>query len=357
MTLRCYFLSFLSLAATGTAAWAQIPTGLEPPTAAGQTATGAAAIGQTERPVATDDGLNLRFADGIVAIAEDKVITVDDVRHEIAPYIQQYQREARNQEEFNEKIESLQDSIIQQLIDRVLIIKDFRKDEKRRIPDSFVKSQEADELANRFDGDRSKFLAYLRATGKTMKDYDKDTEEDIIYHYELQQQRRSQNVISPVRIEQFYKENKDQFYQEDQVYLRLIELTHANGETDQQLQIKAENILSRLRSGEKFGELARQLSEDSRRSKGGDWGWRKRSDMKPEFAEPVFALKKGETTEPIITSDGCFLLYVENRKYAGIQPLDQVRDQIEAVLSTQMTNASQEKWLERLRRDGYVKHF
>src|SRR5277367_4780646 len=112
MTLRRYFFTFLSLAATGAAA-------------VGQTSTGMSSIGQTEKPVATDDGLNLRFADGIVAIAEDKVITVDDVRHEIAPYIQQYQREARNQEEFNEKIESLQDSIIQGLIDRVLIIKDF----------------------------------------------------------------------------------------------------------------------------------------------------------------------------------------------------------------------------------------
>ena len=30
--------------------------------------------------VAPGDNLNLRFADGIVAIAEDKVITVDDVR-------------------------------------------------------------------------------------------------------------------------------------------------------------------------------------------------------------------------------------------------------------------------------------
>ena len=359
MTLRCYLYTVLSLAATVTTAVGQTAAGLEAPAPppSGQAGSAMPAIGQTERPVATDDGLNLRFADGIVAIAEDKVITVDDVRHEIAPYIQQYQREARNQEEFNEKIESLQDSIIQQLIDRVLIIKEFHKDEKRRIPESFVKSQEADELANRFDGDRSKFLAYLRSSGKTMKDYDKDTEEDIIYHYELQQQRQSQNIISPVRIEQFYKENKDQFYQEDQVYLRLIELTHTNGETDAQLQVKAENILSRLHSGEKFSDLAKQLSEDSRRSKGGDWGWRKRSDMKPEFAEPVFALKKGECTAPIITADGCFLLFVENRKYAGIQPLDQVRVQIEGVLSTQMTNAAQEKWLERLRRDGYVKHF
>ena len=70
MTLRRYFLSALSLAATGTAAWAQSAAGMNSPASAGpgtgQAATGAAAIGQTERPVATDDGLNLRFADGLL---------------------------------------------------------------------------------------------------------------------------------------------------------------------------------------------------------------------------------------------------------------------------------------------------
>ena len=40
-----------------------------------------------------------------------------------------------------------------------------------------------------------------------------------------QEQRKSQSVISPVRIETFYKENKDRFYQEDGVHLRLIQLT------------------------------------------------------------------------------------------------------------------------------------
>src|SRR5882762_2915697 len=34
-----------------------------------------------------NDNLNLRFANGIAAVAEDKVITVDDVRREIAQYI------------------------------------------------------------------------------------------------------------------------------------------------------------------------------------------------------------------------------------------------------------------------------
>ena len=55
--------------------------------------------------------------------------------------------------------------------------------------------------------------------------------------------------------------------------------------------------------------------------------------------------------------EGAFLMYVEDRKYAGIQPLDEVRDQIENVILQQMARSSQEQWLERLRRDGYVKYY
>ena len=50
----------------------------------------------------SDDNLNLRFANGIAAIAEDKIITVDDVRREVTPLIPQLQRDARNEQEFNQ---------------------------------------------------------------------------------------------------------------------------------------------------------------------------------------------------------------------------------------------------------------
>ena len=84
------------------------------------------------------DNLNLRYANGIVAIAEDKVITVDDVRREIGPLVPEIQKQSRNEREFNEKLEALQEDIVQNLIDRVLIVKDFYSDEKRQVPASYV---------------------------------------------------------------------------------------------------------------------------------------------------------------------------------------------------------------------------
>lgn len=324
-------------------------------------ATGVAAVGQVAPPAppsnAAADNLNLRFANGIVAVAEDKIITVADVMREVSPMLPGLQQQVRNDKEYQEKVEQLYDGAIQDLVDRVLIIKEFRKDEKRHIPESYVDNAIADELAERFEGDRSKFLAYLRAQGKTLRDYRRDIEENIIYQYMQGQQRKSQSVVSPVRIETFYTENKDRFYREDEVHLRLIQLTRNDGETDALLLEQAKLIISRLKGGEKFEELAKEFSKDARRSKGGDWGPLKRSDFRKEFSDVAFNLKAGEASEPLLLPEGCFILFAEARKFAGIQPIDEVRDQIERILLSQMSRTNQERWLERLRRNGYVKHY
>ena len=305
-----------------------------------------------------NDGLDLRFANGIAAIVEDKIITVDDIRREISPLVPTLQKEARNEQEFNQKLEALQDDVIQNLIDRVLIVKEFNKakdgdeSKKRTVPASYIDNQIAETQITQFDGDRSKFLAYLHSRGMTLKEYRREVEEDIIFNYMRQEQRKSQSVVSPVKVETYYKENKDRFYQEDAALLRVIQFTRPGGETDAVLRAKAEDVVTKFHA-----ELARQNSQDTRRNKGGDWGWTKRSDIRKEFSDALFNLKKGEISQPIIIPEGCFLLYVEDRKCAGIQPIDEVRDEVERILAQQMTRQSQERWLERLRRNGYVKMF
>ena len=311
-----------------------------------------------QQPTTTvDDGLNMRFANGIAAIAEEKIITVDDIRREIAPLIQQVQRESHSEKEFNEKLQALQDSILQDLVDRVLIVKEFYKDEKRKVPGSLVNNQVAETIISEFDGDRSKFLAYLRSRGISQKDYRKETEENMIYSYMRQQQRKSASTVSPVKIELFYKENKDRFFQEDSVHLRLIQVTRGTDDTDETMRSKSAAIMKQLKAGGAFADIARLYSQDSRRAKGGDWGWQRRTDLRKEFSEIIFNLEKGQTSEPIIMPEGAFILFVEERKHAGILPLDEVRDQIERMLVQQNARQAQERWLEKLRRNGYVKHF
>ncbi|HYC70035.1 MAG TPA: peptidyl-prolyl cis-trans isomerase [Opitutaceae bacterium] len=301
--------------------------------------------------------LNLQFANGIAAIAEEKVITVDDLRRQIMPLIPELQRRSRSREEFESQLTQLQEEVLQELIDRVLIVKEFYKDEKRRVPPSIVDNQIAETIISEFDGDRSKYLAYLRSRGMSQKEFRREQEEDIIYNYMRQQQRKSASTVSPVQIETFYNENKDRFYQEDSVYLRLIQIAKTPEDTAESLQAKADDVMKQLNAGGSFADIARLYSTDSRRTRGGDWGWQRRSDLRKEFSEPLFALEKGQYTQPIVMDEGVFILYVEDRKRAGILPLDEVRDQIERQLVQQNARQAQERWLERLRRNGYVKHF
>lgn len=306
---------------------------------------------------APQDNLNLRYANGIVAIAEDHVITVDDVRREIGPLVPEIQKQSRSEKEFNEKLEALQEDIVQNLIDRVLIVKEFYSDEKRRVPASYVDNAIAETIITQFDGDRSKFLAYLRSRGISQKDYRKEQEEDMIYGYMRQQKAKSASTISPVKIEAFYAENKDRFYQEDSVHLRLIQIARGADDTDETLRGKTAAIITELAAGTDFGDLARKYSQDTRKGKGGDWGWQRRSDLRKEFSDVIFALEKGQRSEPLLMAEGAFLFYAEDRKHAGVLPLDEVRPDIERTLVQQGSRQATERWLEKLRRNAYVKHF
>jgi len=314
-----------------------------------------AAQGQSSQP--PKDNLNLRYANGIAAIAEDHVITVDDIRREVGPLIPDIQKQSRNEKEFNEKLEALQEDVVQNLIDRVLIVKEFYKDEKRRVPASYVDNQVAETIITQFDSDRSKFLAYLRSRGISQKDYRKEVEEDMIYGYMRQQQSKSSSTVSPVKIEAFYAENKEHFYQEDSVHLRLIQIARAPDDTDDTLRTKATEVIVQLTAGTDFGDLARQYSQDSRKTKGGDWGWQRRSDLRKEFGDVIFSLEKGKHSDPLIMPEGAFILFAEDRKYAGTIPLDEARPEIERALVQQGSRQATERWLEKLRRNAYVKHF
>ena len=302
------------------------------------------------------DNLDLRYENGIVAVVEDKAITVEEVRRELGPLIPELQRQYKTEAEYNRALETLQHDIVQDLIDRVLIIKEFRKDEKKKIPPNFVDDEIAQTENIQFEGDRSKFLAYLRSKGKTQREYRREVEEDIIYGYMRQQMRKSTSLISPVKIETYYNENKDKFYQDDAVEMRLIQINR-NALTDDELRAAATNVITRLNAGEKFEDVAKDVSQDARKNRGGDWGWQKRGDLRKEFVEELFALQKGQFTQPIILPESAYILYVNDRKFAGIQPIEEVRSDIERILVSQMARESQERWLERLRRNGYVKYY
>ena len=74
-------------------------------------------------------------------------------------------------------------------------------------------------------------------------------------------------------------------------------------------QSEAIEILDKIKTGEKFGKMARQFSTDSGSAKrDGSLGYFGRGKMVKEFENAAFALQAGQISEPIKTQYGYHII-------------------------------------------------
>lgn len=72
---------------------------------------------------------------------------------------------------------------------------------------------------------------------------------------------------------------------------------------------EAQAVLDRLSKGEKFSNIAKEVSLDPGSGKrGGDLGWFTRGKMVREFEQAAFALQKGQTSPIVKTKFGYHIL-------------------------------------------------
>ncbi len=296
------------------------------------------------------------YKNGIAAAVEDEIITFEQLRREMAPLIRQVKSESSSKEEFDKKIENLYLDILNSLIDRTLIINEFHKKEFK-VPESYVDNEYDEILIKQFNNNRRKFLEHLKLQGKTDREFRNDLKERVIVNIMRGQIQRSQSEVSPERIENFYKENKIHYYQEEKIRLRLIMLKLYQGEPPESIFQTADSILYKLNNGADFSKLAKKYSQDSSGRKGGDWGWVKPSDLREELAEIAFSIEPGKFSSIIELDLQIFILYVEDRFEEGIQSLEDVRDAIENIIASQLARQSQRDWIKHLRKDAYIKFY
>jgi len=298
----------------------------------------------------------LRLGNGIAAIAEGQIITVEELRRELEPVIPRLRVESKNAQEFSKRIEELSKQVLQNMIDRIIIVK-AAEEKGLLIPPSYIE-QEYDDVLNRdFGGDRGRFLEYLKARGETARDFRTDIYKRVVVNVMRAETRRSQSEISPERIEEFYVKNKIRFYQSESLHLRQIILTPLADEGLVPLRQTAKKVIEELESGANFGDIARKYSQDEMSRRGGDWGWIERKDVRKELSDAAFALNAGEYSQPIELGGTIFILYAEDKREEMIQPVSQVRDIIENVLVCEIAREAQEKWLEGIRNESYIRYF
>jgi peptidyl-prolyl cis-trans isomerase D len=81
--------------------------------------------------------------------------------------------------------------------------------------------------------------------------------------------------------------------------------------------------------GADFAKLAEEYSDDlGSKRQGGDLGWLSKGDAGPEFQAALDKMKKGDVSDPVLTSDGYHIIDVRDMREGHTETFAQVRDQL-----------------------------
>ena len=152
---------------------------------------------------------------------------------------------------------------------------------------------------------------------------------------------------NPEMAQEYYKRFPQQFQRPRSVHLAHIMRSVAKDAPIDQREKERANIekaRARVSSGEKFEDVAREVSTDVSAIKGGDIKWvNEQAPIAPEIKEKVLVLKAGEMTEIIESPAGYHIFTALEVQEAGVVPFEEAREGIQKQLLEKALQVSMER--------------
>ena len=297
-----------------------------------------------------------QVVDGIAAVVNGDVITYSQVRQLSAPR-EKVLRAQYHGEELVNKIKEIRMAALQDLIDRKLIIQAFKK-ESFQIPDHIIDQRVHDIVRESFGGDRNTFVKTLEAQSYSLGEFKEKEMERIIVQAMRSHNVKTNYIISPTKIEDFYRKHRDLFTTKEEIKLRMIMISGQKDTGNAQAQkALAEEVLGKLASGGEFEQVAQIYSEDSTKESGGDWGWIQRNTLAAPLEKFAFNMPVGRISSIIDYAGNYYILKVEDKRGGTTKSLAEARADIEKKLIQDEAAQIQERWIASLREKAYIRQF
>jgi len=117
---------------------------------------------------------------------------------------------------------------------------------------------------------------------------------------------------------------------------------------------KAKEMLTSIKGGAKFEDVAKKSSDGPTADQGGELGQFKRGTLAKELEDLTFKMKPGDVSDVIRTKQGFVILKVNQHTQAGIAPLKQVDNRIQEAIYYEKLQPALRSYLTKLREDAYI---
>ena len=318
----------------------------------------------TTMPLAQREGLpevsgGFVLAVGGETITSDEMINVPIERDGvILPLIEQFKPVAQRTgfEQFKMLASAEFEKMLLSRVSNILLYQEAKKDIDEQVEDALEKAVESEmrKFIVRHENDYAKAEKALIDAGMDWESFREYQKKMILSQSHISKQLPEAKPVTYSELIAYYNSVKDELFTTEAVLrFRLIDIQPAKIESagtnrDKQQTAKelANELFRRIKEGEDFGELAKEYSHGYRAMWGGLW-----KPLEPEsLAEPYDILaaeaekmEAGQISGPIETAGHIFIMKLEEKRAANVEPFEKVQKQIEQQIISQRQMQAREE--------------
>jgi hypothetical protein len=294
-----------------------------------------------------------RILDEIVAKINDEIVTLTDLKTAINERRLELRQEAGDSEEAEKRFKAEEAFLLKSYIQTRLML-------QKALELGFDADIDVDVAA--FMENMRKEMGipsldvldqYLRQQGSSLQKFRQKVKDNLMTRALIQNFVYGKITLLTPEIEEFYKDNVERFTEPAKVELAEI-LFLTEGKNRDAVRSQAEDVLARLKQGESFEELAKELSEGPTASNGGTIGSFNKGTMNDALEEAAFTTDIGSHSGIVQSDYGFQIIKVLSRVDAKVKPMEDVRPQIAEALYQKKAQPEMQEFVKELVRDSYI---
>ena len=282
--------------------------------------------------------------DAIIAIVNDDVITLKDLRQYIASIASQLRVENKSPEEIQQIMGEYEQKGLDKLIEDKLILA-AANDKGIEVRDDIV-DKRIKEIKDRYPSE-DEFLKALNAEGMTVSDLQQKLTDQLKVKYEVDMEVRDKIFVNPQDVTDYYNKHMSEFNRKPMVNLQSIFVSF-DKYSKQEARSRADEARSRLMAGEDFDKIFQKYSD------GSSVGEVEQGQMVDTVENVVFNLKLDEVSDPVEVENGIYVFKAIGISPGKQQTLAEVKDQIYNKLLDDQFQTKFKEWVDKLREKAYV---
>jgi peptidyl-prolyl cis-trans isomerase SurA len=292
------------------------------------------------------------LVEGVIVQVNDDIITFSQFMDRYSKLEMAMLRQVPA-DQIDEMKRILRKSVFNDMINE-LIIKQRAEQRNIRLTDELFREQ-VDRMKQQIGAQSDdEFQRALASQGLTMEEFRRMMERQYYLDGLFVVEVGRDLYQSESRVQNYYEENLGKYTVPAKVRLAQLTFPVTGGEAVQARE-GAEAALERLRAGEDFAQVYRDLNPDAPEGGDGDIGFLEMTALRREMAEEVRKLEPGQNTGVISLTESFVILKLTEREPEKVTPLEEIKDRVTIDMQADTLLREKSKYVARIKRQAYIK--